>query len=74
MPDRRWASCRVCKRHRDEVGPLSWTGLCPDCSHERFEQNIDQLRSHTGPFALHHRRQCVAAWGGVLLDDVTGKP
>jgi len=31
--------------------------------------NLEQLRSHTGPYAQHHRRQCVAAWGGVLLDD-----
>lgn len=44
------------------------------CAQSRFEENIRQLRAHSGPFALHHRRQCVAAWGGVLLDDLAGNP
>lgn len=70
MPKPTYATCRNCGRHRDEAGILTRSRLCTACAHERFEANLDQLRAHSGPFAQHHRRQCVAAWGGVLLDDL----
>jgi len=36
----------------------------------RFEENLTDLVEHRGPFFLAHRRACVAAFGGVLLDDL----
>jgi hypothetical protein len=74
MPRADYVKCRECGRHSDECGTLSHERLCTDCGRERFEQNVLQLRAHSGPFAAHHRRQCVAAWGGVLLDDLPVGP
>lgn len=69
MPDLRYRICRGCGKSSVEVGSLSWTRLCYSCGLQREIDNHDQLKAHSGPFAQHHRRQCVAAWGGVLLDD-----
>jgi hypothetical protein len=70
MPRLDYKNCKGCGGHASEVGLLSWTRLCQTCYRERFEQNLDQLRAHDGPYFQHHRRACVAAFGGVLLDDV----
>lgn len=71
MPDKRRRNCKLCKGHDSTVGPISWEGYCFPCGRVVYEENIRQLQTHTGPFAQHHRRQCVAAWGGVLLEDLT---
>lgn len=70
MPDRRRRNCKLCKRHDSEVGPITWAGYCFPCGWIVYEENVHQLRAHSGPFALHHRRQCVAAFGGVLPEDI----
>lgn len=69
MPDLRYRICKGCDKPSTEVGALSWTRLCYECGNQRLNENHEQMKSHSGPFAQHHRRQCVAAWGGVLLDD-----
>ena len=70
MPDARRTTCKSCGKHRDEVGPLSWTGLCGACGPAVFEQHNDQLHTHSGPWFTHWRRAMAASVGGVLLDDV----
>lgn len=70
MPRLAYKTCKGCDRPTSEVGDLSWTRLCYSCGKQRQQDNYDQLKAHSGPFAAHHRRQCVAAWGGVLLDDL----
>jgi len=70
MGDRRRKTCQICRRHADEVGPISWTGKCGDCGPLIFIANLEQLRAHAGPYFQHHRRACVAAFGGVLVDDL----
>jgi predicted amidophosphoribosyltransferase len=70
MGDSRRAFCRSCGKHRDKAGELSWTGLCQECGESRFSENLAGLMLHTGPYFQAHRRACIAAFGGVLLDDV----
>jgi len=70
MADRRRATCKRCRRHVRDVGPISWAGYCGDCGPEIFERNNDDLHYHRGPYFLHWRRQSVAALGAILLDDL----
>jgi len=70
MPRAAFKTCKRCKRHASEVGPISWERYCFPCGRIVYEENIRQLQAHSGPFAQHHRRQCVAAFGGVLPEDV----
>lgn len=74
MGDRRRARCRACGRHRDEVGELSWTGLCAEDARRLSDEANDDLHFHRGPvFALWRQRmaECV---GGVLLDERPPEP
>ncbi len=61
--------CKVCGARASAVS-ISQTGLCPDHSKMRREANLRDLVSHRGVYFEHWRRRCVAAFGGVLLDDV----
>lgn len=55
MPDPRRRSCRVCKRHDSEVGPISWGGLCPECGLARLEGNMVDI--HVGHGLGFERRR-----------------
>jgi len=70
MGDRRWAHCKDCRRHRDQVGELSWTGLCTECFTRRFYENNIGLHTMTGPAVARWRRGMAASVGAVLLDDL----
>lgn len=63
--------CRRCDASADDVGELSHTRLCPSCSRELLNENIDGLHTMTGPPVQRWRRGMAAAVGAVLLDDVT---
>lgn len=54
MGDRRRRHCVVCNRHRDEVGELSWSGLCGDCGVLIQNANAIGISTQTGPY--HHKR------------------
>jgi len=54
MGDVRRANCNCCGRHRDEVGELSWTGLCGDCGVALLNENAIGISTKTGP--AHRRR------------------
>ena len=43
-----YARCRLCKRHRDEVGKISRRGRCLDCGVRRSEENARSLHRHQG--------------------------
>jgi hypothetical protein len=43
--------------------------MCRPCGIERFNANATQLHEHSGPWFDHWRRQCLAAFGVVLLDE-----
>lgn len=61
LPDLRRKTCKGgCGRTTDEVGPLSWEGLCPDCGDARRVANIRDLMDHSGPWFDHWRRSMAA--------------
>jgi hypothetical protein len=70
MGDARRAWCKGCGKHRDEVGILSWTGLCTPCAVERVTENVDGLYYMRGEPLQRWRRGLARCVGGVLLDDV----
>lgn len=70
MPDRRRARCRVCGRHRDEVGLLSWSGLCIDDARAILNENVDCLHYKRGEPLRRWRRGVILAAGGVLPPDL----
>lgn len=74
MPKLTYRKCKGCGRFATPDAPLSHTRLCVECSRTRFADNLTQLREHRGPYFQNHRRACVAAFGGVLLDDLPPAP
>lgn len=66
---RRRNSCRICGASYPYVS-ISARGLCPDHTRMRAEANNRQLHEHEGPYFEHWRRRCLAAFGGVALDEV----
>jgi hypothetical protein len=42
--------CKVCGRHRDEVGPLSARYKCRQCGQRRQRENVEQLWTQQGPY------------------------
>jgi len=74
MPDFRRKTCRACGRHTDEVGPLSWSGLCAHDSVERFTDNVGQMIAREGPNFDRWRRSMAACVGGAILDDESLRP
>lgn len=74
MPDGRRVTCRICGRHANEAGAISWRGKCSECA-ERIElEALDDLHYHRGPVFAQWRRSVAASVGGVLLDDVLTDP
>lgn len=86
MPDGRRRSCRICRAHDSEVGPISWSGLCPACAVERLVTNMDSIHEGHG-YAYERRRYgyAVKLFGprvalalksagvfGTVLDDMEG--
>ena len=69
MPDFRRANCRNCNRHRDEIGPLSWTGLCGTCGPLLSEQANKDLHYHQGPVFDRWRERMAASVGARLIDE-----
>lgn len=55
MPRMDYARCKECGASREDVGPLSCTRLCPDCSKRRLFENIDGIHAGEGP-AFERRR------------------
>lgn len=48
MSDPHRASCQGCGRHRDQVGGISWTGLCRDCALAAVADNLEALETKSG--------------------------
>lgn len=69
MGDIRRAWCKGCGKHRDEVGTLSWTGLCTPCATERVAENVAGLYYMEGEPLQRWRRGMARCVGGVLVDD-----
>jgi hypothetical protein len=68
MGDQRRASCKNCGRHRNEVGLMSWTGLCGECAIVILNTNAVSIHAKEGtPYLRQQVRQYMAA-RKVLLD------
>ncbi len=74
MPRLAYKNCKDCGRSSREVGALSWTRLCIECSERHFLENADAMKSMDGPYARHWRQRMAASVGAMLLDDVQQKP
>jgi hypothetical protein len=61
--------CRICGRHAREVGELSHTRLCEECSATQLASNVVQMIGRTGPNWRRWRRGMAGCVGGVLLDE-----
>lgn len=48
MSDPHRASCQGCGRHRDQVGGISWSGLCRDCALAAVAENLEALETKSG--------------------------
>jgi hypothetical protein len=69
MPDYRRRWCKGCDKRTEEVGPLSWSGLCSECGPRRLRENVLGLHTMTGEPVLRWRRGMAASVGAVLVDD-----
>jgi hypothetical protein len=70
VPDLRRKNCNVCHGNVEQVGPISWSGLCERCAVERAASNYLALINHSGPDFNRWRRAIAASVGGVLRDDL----
>lgn len=66
MPRLDYKTCRNCNGHADDVGELSHTRLCTECSRELLYENIDGLRFKAGKPLAKWRRGMILSAGGVL--------
>ena len=48
MPNPRRKTCTCCGKHVDEVGPLSWTGLCQADYTAIVLENVEGIHTRTG--------------------------
>lgn len=74
MPKPAYRTCRNCGGDREDVGTLTRSRLCIECAHLLERENNDGIHTKSGPAFKRWRRAMAASVGGVLLDDVTGKP
>lgn len=63
------ATCRICGKHRSEVGEISWAGYCIEHGIAVRTQANDDMHYHRGPYFEKWRRAMAACVGGRLLDD-----
>ena len=63
--------CKVCGKHRDDVGPMSARYKCADCGEGRAKENARQLKAHSGPHFQAWRRGIVESLVGKLVSELT---
>ena len=74
MPRLAHKTCKRCGKSSADVGPLSWTRLCGDCSYLRLAENIEGLATHSGTPIRRWREGMAASVGAILLDDGHSAP
>ena len=65
MPRLDYVHCANCNGHRDDVGPLSSTRLCAECSRAILTDNIEGIATKTGA-AYKRWRGGVIKWAAAL--------
>ena len=71
MPDGRRRTCKVCGRHMDEVGPISWRGYCGEHGVEINRAANHDMHYHTGHYFERWRVSMAASVGAVFPNDET---
>lgn len=61
------ATCKCCRRHKSEVGPITWAGYCADCGKFIYLANLDNLHDKSGPYWVHYLRRSFMAARKQLL-------
>lgn len=61
MADPRRRTCRLCGKHADEVGPITWGGYCIEHGLQVKEENARQLHARSGPAFRYWRKRTLAA-------------
>ncbi len=74
MPDHRFAICRHCGGHRDEVGPLSWNRYCGICGPMLSVEASAQMKYRSGPRFNNWRRGMILSAGGILPERLDTTP
>lgn len=74
MANWRYAHCRHCGRHRDEVGELSKRGRCADCAWTRHVTEVTELREQRGPYAAYWAFKIAESVGMAPLDWTPDRP
>lgn len=67
LPRRDLKTCRQCKRHSDECGPISHSRLCLECGLFNQTQNILEVADGIGPMAERRLRRTIMAANRQLL-------
>jgi len=70
MPRADRKTCLICRRHCDEVGPISHAGRCGDCGAARLAENVIGLHTMTGPAVPRWRLGMVRSAGGFTREEV----
>jgi predicted MarR family transcription regulator len=70
MPRADYKTCRECRKHVNEIGPLSHTRLCRSCAIALSAENYTGLTTRSGEAFAHWRRSMAASVGATLLDDL----
>jgi hypothetical protein len=68
MPSYNRVTCKRCRRHKDEVGPISWLGNCRGCGKEAMDTNVDQMHERRGPNFNAWRVGMIRSAGGTVTD------
>lgn len=72
MPDLRRSNCQRCSGHRDDVGNISWSGLCERCGVEKASANLLGLIERSGPEYQHWARRLFLAMRRELVASEQG--
>lgn len=74
MPRLAYKTCKGCGKTSEDVGPLSWTRLCPDCSTARLYENAAAMQTKRGPYAEWWAFKLAESVGLAPLDYTPPRP
>lgn len=62
------AYCKTCRKHRDEVGRISWAGYCREHGKAAMNSNVDQMHAKRGPNFTAWRSGMIRCAGGHFAE------
>lgn len=70
MPDARRVRCQACGKSSEEVGPISWRGLCNGCGKGHVSLAVNAMVNKRGPIYRDWKHKTIAGVLGVPLDAI----